>query len=60
MGDGLSETSAGLLFLVVAIIVPIGIFALLLRILTSRLFLSHSTLFIISHAGKPRVDSAQG
>jgi hypothetical protein len=43
-----SETGAGLLFLIVAGMVAIGLLVLLFRILTSRLFLNLSALLALA------------
>jgi hypothetical protein len=43
-----SETAAGLLFLIVAGMVAIGLLVLLFRILTSRLFLNLSALLALA------------
>jgi hypothetical protein len=43
-----SETAAGLLFLIVASMVAIGLLVLLFRILTSRLFLNLSALLALA------------
>jgi hypothetical protein len=43
-----SETAAGLIFLIVAGMVAIGLFVLLFRILTSRLFLNLSALLALA------------
>lgn len=47
----MSETAAGLLFLIVAGMVAIGILVLLFRILTSRLFLNLSAIIAIAFLG---------
>lgn len=47
----MSDTAAGLLFLILAGMVAIGMFVLLLRILTSRLFLNLSALLAIAFLG---------
>ncbi|MBO6885824.1 MAG: hypothetical protein JJ869_19935 [Marivita sp.] len=47
----MSETAAGLLFLIVAGMVAIGLLVLLFRILTSRLFLNLSTLLALAFLG---------
>ncbi|MFP1646471.1 hypothetical protein [Pontitalea aquivivens] len=44
----MSETAAGLLFLIVAGMVAIGLLVLLFRILTSRLFLNLSALLALA------------
>lgn len=44
----MSETAVGLLFLIVAGMVAIGLFVLLFRILTSRLFLNLSALLALA------------
>ena len=44
----MSETAAGLLFLIVASMVAIGLLVLLFRILTSRLFLNLSALLALA------------
>lgn len=44
----MSETAAGLLFLIVAGMVAIGLIVLLFRIVTSRLFLNLSALLAFS------------
>ena len=44
----MSETAAGLLFLIVAGMVAIGLLVLLFRILTSRLFLNLSALLVLA------------
>jgi hypothetical protein len=46
-----SETAAGLLFLIVAGMVAIGLLVLLFRILTSRLFLNLSALLALAFLG---------
>lgn len=46
-----SEAAAGLLFLIVAGMVAIGLVVLLFRILTSRLFLNMSALFALVFLG---------
>lgn len=43
----MSETAAGLLFLIVAGMVAVGLLVLLFRILTSRLFLNLSVLLAL-------------
>jgi hypothetical protein len=43
-----SETAAGLLFLIIAGMVAIGLLVLLFRILTSRLFLNLSALLALA------------
>lgn len=43
----MSETAAGLLFLIAAVMVAIGLLVLLFRILTSRLFLNLSALLAL-------------
>ncbi len=45
------ETAAGVLFLIVAGMVAIGLLVLLLRILTSRLFLNLSALLALIFVG---------
>ena len=47
----MSDTAAGLLFLILAGMVAIGMLVLLLRILTSRLFLNLSALLAIAFLG---------
>lgn len=47
----MSETAAGLLFLIVAGMVAIGLLVLLFRILTSRLFLNLSALLALAFLG---------
>jgi len=47
-GGRVSETAAGLLFLIVAGMVAIGLLVLLFRILTSRLFLNLSALLALA------------
>ena len=47
----MSETAAGLLFLVLAGMVAIGLLVLLFRILTSRLFLNLSALLALVFLG---------
>ena len=44
----MSETAAGLLFLIVAGMVAIGLLVLFFRILTSRLFLNLSALLALA------------
>ena len=44
----MSETAAGLLFLIVAGMVAVGLFVLLFRLLTSRLFLNLSALLALA------------
>lgn len=44
----MSETAAGLLFLIVAGMVAIGLLVLLFRILTSRLFLNLSAVLALA------------
>ncbi len=44
----MSETAAGLLFLIIAAMVAIGLLVLLFRILTSRLFLNLSALLALA------------
>ena len=44
----MSETAAGLLFLIVAGMVAIGLLVLLFRIVTSRLFLNLSALLALA------------
>lgn len=44
----MSETAAGLLFLIVAGMVAMGLLVLLFRILTSRLFLNLSALLALA------------
>lgn len=44
----MSETAAGLLFLIVAGMVAIGLIVLLFRVLTSRLFLNLSALLALA------------
>lgn len=44
----MSETAAGLLFLIIAGMVAIGLLVLLFRILTSRLFLNLSALLALA------------
>lgn len=44
----MSETAAGLFFLIVAGMVAIGLLVLLFRILTSRLFLNLSALLALA------------
>lgn len=44
----MSETAAGLLFIIVAGMVTIGLLVLLFRILTSRLFLNLSALLALA------------
>jgi len=46
-----SETVAGVLFLIVAGMVAIGLLVLLFRILTSRLFLNLSALLALAFLG---------
>jgi hypothetical protein len=46
-----SDAAAGLLFLILAGMVAIGLVVLLLRILTSRLFLNLSALLAIAFLG---------
>lgn len=46
-----SEAAAGLLFLIVAGMVAIGLVVLLFRILTSRLFLNMSALLALAFLG---------
>jgi hypothetical protein len=46
-----SETAAGLLFLIVAGMIAIGLLVLLFRILTSRLFLKLSALMALAFLG---------
>jgi hypothetical protein len=46
-----SETAAGVLFLIVAGMVAIGLLVLLFRILTSRLFLNLSALLALAFLG---------
>ena len=48
MGSRMSDTAAGLLFLLVAGMVAIGFLVLLFRILTSRLFLNLSVLLALA------------
>jgi len=43
-----SEAAAGLLFLIIAVMVAIGLLVLLFRILTSRLFLNVSALLALA------------
>ena len=47
----MSEAVGGLLFLIVAGMVSIGLFVLLFRILTSRLFLNLSALLALACLG---------
>lgn len=47
----MSDAAAGLLFLILAGMVAIGLVVLLLRILTSRLFLNLSALLAIAFLG---------
>lgn len=47
----MSETAAGVLFLIVAGMVAIGLLVLLFRILTSRLFLNLSALLALAFLG---------
>lgn len=47
-GGRVLETAAGLLFLIVAGMVAIGLLVLLFRILTSRLFLNLSALLALA------------
>lgn len=44
----MSETAAGLLFLIIAGMVAIGLLVVLFRILTSRLFLNLSALLALA------------
>jgi hypothetical protein len=46
-----SETAAGLLFLIVAGMVAVGLLVLLFRILTSRIFLNISVLLALAFLG---------
>jgi hypothetical protein len=46
-----SESAAGLLFLILAGMVAIGLLVLLFRILTSRLFLNLSALLALAFLG---------
>jgi hypothetical protein len=46
-----SETAAGLLFLILAGMVSIGLLVLLFRILTSRLFLNLSSILALAFIG---------
>jgi hypothetical protein len=46
-----SETAAGVLFLIVAGMVAIGLLVLLFRILTSRLFLNLSAFLALAFLG---------
>jgi hypothetical protein len=48
---GVSETAAGLLFLILAGMVSIGLLVLLFRILTSRLFLNLSSILALAFIG---------
>ena len=47
----MSETATGLLFLIVAGMIGIGLLVLLFRILTSRLFLNLSALLALAFLG---------
>lgn len=47
----MSETAAGLLFLILAGMVSIGLLVLLFRILTSRLFLNLSSILALAFIG---------
>ena len=47
----MSESAAGLLFLILAGMVAIGLLVLLFRILTSRLFLNLSALLALAFLG---------
>jgi hypothetical protein len=47
----MSETAAGLLFLIVTGMVAIGLLVLLFRILNSRLFLNISALLVLAFLG---------
>lgn len=47
----MSETAAGLLFLILAGMVSIGLLVLLFRIITSRLFLNLSSILALAFIG---------
>jgi hypothetical protein len=47
----MSESAAGLLFLIVAGMVAVGLLVLLFRILTSRIFLNISVLLALAFLG---------